>query len=101
MNTIKQLERSAIRAHARGVGWNDFWQEHGAKVCRAEPHDRQRFGRLVRRLLALLTSGNLDGMEPAGDAMPWEVNNERDKPADVGTAARIDWTGIGHMEPSQ
>ena len=25
---VKQLEAAAIRAHTRGVGWSEFWQEH-------------------------------------------------------------------------
>lgn len=98
--STKQLERSAIRAYARGVGWSEFWAEHGGAVCRAEPHNRQRFQRLVRRLLALLTSGDCDGMEPAGE--PWLLDEQAQAVAmdDTTTAARIDWTaaGIG-MEP--
>jgi hypothetical protein len=78
---VRTLESAALRAHRRGIGWTDFWQEHGAAVCQAEPHNRQRFQRLVRRLLALVSSGDLDGQQPIpqgvlwGMAEPWEVDN--------------------------
>ena len=67
---VQALERAAIDAHARGIGWSDFWEQHGVEVCAAEPQDRQRFARLVRRLLALLTSGNDNGMHAAGQLTP-------------------------------
>jgi hypothetical protein len=41
-------------------------KEHGAEVCRAEPHSRLRFQRLVRWLLALLVAGDEDGMTTTG-----------------------------------
>jgi hypothetical protein len=37
------------------------------------------------------------GQKPI-DAMPWEIDDEAHKPADVGTAARIDWTAAGIMQ---
>jgi hypothetical protein len=61
---VRDLERHALDAHCRGDTWGTFWTEHGAAVCRAEPNDRDHFARLVRRLLALVTSGDTDGMEP-------------------------------------
>jgi predicted GNAT family acetyltransferase len=38
VSTIKTLETAAIDAHARGDTWGMFWEQHGAEVCRAEPH---------------------------------------------------------------
>lgn len=79
MTTTRTLERHAIDCHRRGDTWATFWTQHGAAVCQAEPHDRAKFGRLVRRLLSLLTSGNCDGQRPIatgmlwGQAEPWEA----------------------------
>jgi hypothetical protein len=56
MNQIKQLERAAQDAHRRGLLWGDFWTEHGAAVCAAEPNDRAKFQRLIRRLLGLVVA---------------------------------------------
>jgi len=76
MTTIRHLERAALAAHRAGQRWNDFWAEHGAAVCRTEPQSRQRFGRLVRRLLALVTTGRDEQRRlPTGllwgEAAPW------------------------------
>jgi hypothetical protein len=49
MNAIHVLERAAGDAHHHGLRWSEFWDQHGAAVCRAELHDRHRFARLVRR----------------------------------------------------
>ena len=87
MNAIRVLERRAIDAHARGDGWETFWQEHGAQVRAAEPYRRNAYHALVRRLLALVVSGDTDGQEPI-DAEPWRTD-DTDKPADVGTRARL------------
>jgi hypothetical protein len=57
----RTLERAALAAHQAGQTWADFWTEHGAAVCRAEPHSPQRFQRLVRRLLGLVVSGDTSG----------------------------------------
>jgi hypothetical protein len=65
--TVRKLETAAVAAYAAGDAWTTFWEHHGAAVCRAEPHDRHRFARLVRRLLALVTSGDSIGMEPGAD----------------------------------
>jgi hypothetical protein len=97
--TVKHLERQALAAHQDGQTWATFWEQHGAAVCRAEPHNRQRFGRLVRRLLHLLTSGEESGMEPAGE--PWLDDDARPNPVspnDTRTAARIDWQAAGVLE---
>ena len=40
MNSKQQLERSALDCHRRGIGWNDFWRQHGAAVAQAEPFNR-------------------------------------------------------------
>ena len=87
----QHLERAAIDAYRAGQAWADFWQEWGARLLQAEPYDRGRFRRLVNRLLALVTSGDTDGMEPAGE--PWLLDDVQavPAPADVGTAARCLW----------
>jgi hypothetical protein len=86
MNTTKQLERQALDAHRRGVGWTDFWQQHGEEVRAVEPYDRGRFYRLLTRLLGLLTSGDCDGQEPV-DPEPW-LGDDQPEPNDAGTQAR-------------
>jgi hypothetical protein len=77
MTTTQHLERLALAAHAAGKTWAEFWQQHGADVAAAEPWDRRRYHRLVRRLLALVVSGDTDGQEPVGDGWPrpcpWEL----------------------------
>jgi hypothetical protein len=70
----KQLERSAREAHRLNIYWPQFWQMRGEAIRAAEPFDRQRFRRLVSRLLALVVSGDDDGMEPLGDT-PWEIDD--------------------------
>jgi hypothetical protein len=79
MSTAKHLEREAIRAHAAGEPWATFWPTVAAQVAQAEPIDRSAYHRLVRRLVALLAAGDLDGAQPAGDGwprpMPWEIDN--------------------------
>jgi hypothetical protein len=65
------LERHAIAAHARGERWATFWQAHGEQVRQCEPYNRQRYHRLVRRLLALLTSGDTDGQQPVAVGLLW------------------------------
>jgi len=52
MSTTGHLERLALGAHQAGATWTMSWERHGAEVCRAEPRDRQRLTRLVRRLVA-------------------------------------------------
>jgi hypothetical protein len=95
----RTLERDAIRAHARGDTWATFWTEHGAAVCAAEPHSRERFQRLVRRLLSLITSGDTDGMEPAGE--PWLLGEQQEpvNPSDTSTQARCLWPMVAAALP--
>jgi len=75
---VKALERQAVRAHAAGLRWSEFWPTVAAQVAQVEPHDRRRYHRLVGRLLALLVSGDTNGAEPAGDGWPrpcpWELD---------------------------
>ena len=101
MNGIKQSTgRAALVAHRAGTGWADFGEQHGADVAQAEPHSRPRFQRLVRRLLALVVAGNGDGQQAVGDTEPWADDDQagNNHPADVGTAARIDWQRAGVRE---
>jgi hypothetical protein len=87
MNAHRTLERAAIKAHRRGIGWNDFWHRHADQVRQAEPFNVAAYHRLMRRLLSLVVSGDLDGQQPVGDDMPWE--------RDVVTCngLRIPWAG--------
>ena len=47
---------------------------HAEQVRMAEPYDPGRFHKLVHALLALVTLGDTEGMEPL-DA-PWEVDDQ-------------------------
>ena len=86
----KALERDAIDAHAAGLSWSQFWQAHAEAIRALEPWDRLAYRRLVRKLLALVSAGDTDGMDPVGDGldMPWEADDSP-KPDDVGTVARL------------
>ena len=97
---IRTLEHAAIRAHAAGQRWLDFWAEHRDQFD-ATPagHERQA---VIERVLHLLMTGDRGGMEPAGDGWPRPCDWEHDDAApaypvtsDVVTAARLDWAGIG------
>jgi len=76
------LEQAALAAHRSGQRWADFWPTVAFDVRRAEPINVQRYHRLVRRLLALVTAGDVDGLTAIGDAepTPWEVDDA--EPAD-------------------
>lgn len=74
----RQLETAALDGHRRGLSWGDFWTDHGAEVCAAEPHDRRKFHKLVRRLLALVASGNTDGRHPVAVGELWGEDWEAD-----------------------
>jgi hypothetical protein len=76
MTTPQHLERLALAAHQAGATWDTFWEKHGAEVCRAEPHDRQRFARLVRRLVDLVGAGDAAGADPAGVEKTTETANQ-------------------------
>jgi hypothetical protein len=77
-NPTKHLERAAIRHHARGQLWDQFWTEHGDQVRQAEPYNAKRYHRLVRRLVGLVAAGDLNGSEPVGTGWPrpepWELD---------------------------
>jgi hypothetical protein len=94
-NPQRQLERAALAAHTAGHPWATFWQHHGDEVAAAEPFDRQKYRRLVDRLLGLVVAGDVDGAEPPDAQAPWEIDNKNAKPADTGTQARFDWGAIG------
>ena len=100
MTAHEQLERLAIDAHTRGDTWTAWWPSVAEQVRAAEPWNRGRYRRLVGRLLALVASGDVDGQRPVGaDLEPWEADDA--KPADTGTAARIDWQAAGIAEPTR
>jgi hypothetical protein len=65
------LEKAALDCHRDGIGWTDFWQQYGIQVREAEPYNRQRFHRLVRHLLHLLTSGETSGEHPVAVGLLW------------------------------
>jgi hypothetical protein len=102
MTTTQELERAAVDAHRRGLPWSQFWPTVAADVIRVEPYDRNRYHKLVGRLVALVAAGDVDGAEPADDGwprpMPWELD---DAPApalvvsDSETRARVDWSAVG------
>ncbi len=88
----RQLETAAIDAHQAGDDWATFWHRYGPHAIALEPHDRQRFRRLVRTLSHLLTCGDVAGMTAVGDAAPWEADDEPAYPAsDDRTNARCLW----------
>jgi hypothetical protein len=95
--TGTKLERYAIAAHRLNWTWDRFWQMHGEAVRQAEPYDRAKFAKLVARVLALVTSGDLDGQMAVGDDVPWETDDclPQAPPDDTTTAARIDWAAAG------
>lgn len=76
---LSKLENLAIKAHQEGTTWNTFWCQHSKQVEQAEPWDRAAYHKLVNRLLALLTSGDTDGMVPVpngwNEPMPWELDD--------------------------
>lgn len=89
MNAIQTLERAAIRAHARGACWAEFWSNYGNQVRAVEPYNAGRYHRLVHRLLAIVTSGDDCGMDRLES--PWDAD---DTPAvnvvsDTTTHARL------------
>jgi hypothetical protein len=101
-NAYRQLERAALRAHRRGERWASFWPTVAAHVQRAVPYDVGAYHRLVRRLLALLVSGDDSGMMAVGDAEPWDADDTALPngivTSDVMTQARINWLGAGIVE---
>ena len=89
MNTIRALEEAALVAHGSGVPWRTFHRQHNIEINSVEPFDPHRHHELLVKLMALVVSGDTEGMEPAGeDSEPWLVD-DTDKPADVGTRARL------------
>jgi hypothetical protein len=91
--TVKELERAAIRAHARGETFTEFWENHEGDLRAAIPHDRRRFGTVYKHLLALVIAGDLSGIEPPGsDECAWLADDEAAKPHDTQTSAR--WIGL-------
>ena len=79
MSKPTPLEQAAVSAHQAGDDWSTFWNRHAADVARAEPHDARQYHRLVRRLIGLVASGDVDGAEPVpngwSEPMPWELDD--------------------------
>jgi hypothetical protein len=101
--TIKALEQQAIRAHACGTRWADWWPTVAADVAQAEPHDRHRFHRLRQHLLGLVISGDTDGQEPVaatrGQPEPWEIDDQaQDVPVLVTSDTEIAARCLGQEE---
>ncbi|MGW8256003.1 MAG: hypothetical protein ACWGMZ_00805 [Thermoguttaceae bacterium] len=90
-----ELEHKAVEAHRQNMGWLEFWPTVAEDAKRIEPYSREKYRRLVQRLLHLLTTGEPGGEEPPRIAEPWERDDaEASKPADVGTQARFDWSSL-------
>jgi len=99
--TRKDLEKAAIRAHAAGMTWGQFWPTIAEAVAAAEPWDNAAYRRLVCRLSHLLTCGNTDGVVPVpatwGQPEPWELDDQAQAVPvlvtdDTTTAARLLWS---------
>lgn len=77
MNRTHTLEREALAAFNRGELWTTFWQRHSEQVRKVEPWNRERFGRLYRRLMAIVASGDANGTLTIGDDLePWEQDDQ-------------------------
>ena len=102
MRIPAKLLRAAHEAHRAGSEWSEFQREHAEAIRRAEPFDRLRYHRLSGALLHVVCCGELSGQFAAGDpdaiSEPWEADNEREQPADVGTSARFSPRAAG-LEP--
>jgi hypothetical protein len=105
MKPPTHLEQLAIQAHRADDTWATFWRHYGPLVIALEPHDRQRFHRLIRRLTSLVATGDTDGMTAVGDSA---LREEGDGPAfpvvsDTETQARCLWraslTGVNYNPP--
>jgi hypothetical protein len=57
MRTLTYLAQAAIDAHRGGLSWTEWWEVHRHTVGQIEPHDRQRYQRLLRRLTAVSRIG--------------------------------------------
>ena len=88
--SAERLEHEAVVAYRRGVSWTTWWPSVASDVAQAEPHDPARYGALVGRLLALVTSGDLNGLYPVGNALVPQTADVA-KPADTTTNAKINW----------
>jgi hypothetical protein len=94
--TRQDLERAAVAAHHRSMTWAQFWPDVAQAVTELEPWDNQAYRRIVARLSHLLTCGDVDGMQPAGDGSPPQAADEPVYPArDDRTQARINWQAAG------
>ena len=92
--SAERLDHEAVVAHRRGIRWTDWWPTVAHDVAQVEPHDPARYGALVARLLALVTSGDLNGLYPVGNALVPQTADVA-KPADTTTNAKINWAAAG------
>jgi hypothetical protein len=80
MNERKRLEKAAIRAHAAGTSWADFWPTVAAEVSALEPWNNAAFNKIATRLLLLVVSGDWRSKAtPAaaeGQPEPWERDDQ-------------------------
>ena len=100
MNERTRLEQAAVDAHEAGDTWNQFWPTVAADVSALHLGDYAAYRRVVRRLVALVAAGDVDGGEPVpngwSEPMPWEVDDQAQAvpvliTSDVGTRAYVDW----------
>jgi len=71
--TFADLLCLALDAHRRGEPWASFWPSVVGTVDLMADGDPERRQRLKDRLLSLLVSGSMDGLEPPGSE-PWEAD---------------------------
>ena len=72
--TIKQLESAAIEAHQAGTTWFAFWPTIAAELLQLDRGDDRPYANLVRRLVAIVASGDTDGMQPIGQ---WDFDDDQ------------------------
>ena len=77
MNERTRLEQAAVDAHEAGDTWNQFWPTVAADVSALHLWDNAAYRRVVRRLVALVAAGDVDGGEPVpngwSEPMPWRL----------------------------
>ncbi|KKL99557.1 hypothetical protein LCGC14_1813220, partial [marine sediment metagenome] len=98
MRKIDKLRRAAIAAHTAGIGWPQFFRENYQAINNAEPYDVRRYRRLGSHLMHLCMTGDPSGEYGIGDddaLEPWTLDDEPEKPADVGAVARFDVARAG------
>ena len=63
--TWPELETLALQAHRAGLNWPAFWTSVSADVRRLQARCPDSYRPLAHRLIALVVSGDEDGIEAA------------------------------------